>query len=461
MIKKSIILLFIIVGMVHYFLYLYLIPPWEGNDEPMHYEYIEILRRGYVPSFSFFKPSRWWKKVPREIYQEVEEDIIHSMEKFHFWEINELRFPRHRKDFSAIYRGATAIHQAPLYYLICSVSLRVFNIRSSLEGLYISRIITLIIGLCILFLILLMGRFYFGKRDSLFLLSSFLVLVLPMPSMLSSLVNNDSLAVFFSSAILTYMVYSFHRGRKSYDFAILLTLMSFALWSKRTTIAFFPLIAIFPIIRSIPNSTLTKTIRIFISIGLVFFILAVLLMYPLQEIPLLTAHQGRIGIEHFTTNFLNLSNQKTFFIYFFKSFCGTFVWGHKFMDNWVYFLFLLIISISILVHFGKVWFSRESSSYKEIIRQRTFLLFIVAIFLQIGLIYGRFFYQIPTWNIAQGRYAASVLGPIFILLIDGLFGIFNTKFRNYLIIIIAGGALLFDIMVQLKYILPYFYMYYY
>ncbi|MFC1849932.1 hypothetical protein ACFL27_06955 [candidate division CSSED10-310 bacterium] len=445
----------------HFMLFSILLPPWQGHDEPMHLEYIELIRQGYVPSSTMFRTEQWWKHIPENVIQSIEERIVGSMKLFRFWTINEIPVSPEANDFSAIYRGATALRQAPLYYMLNALLLSLFNIQSLLVSLYVVRFVSIMFWLGTIYMIYQMSRAYFGEDNPLVYGAPFAVMILPMPALMAGVANNDALAVFISSAALAFMATALRRGPRKIDVLLLFACTFFALLSKRTTITLLALIPIFCVLSYLSEKGILIFIRSFMISGVVILLLILIILSPLWQL---------LGISHwadqperslFVKSFFSWQHQDTFFHYFYTSFWGCFVWGHHFLPDYIYSTFLIINSMLVM---SLLWSGvRISSPLREenLIKCRQLILFVCAIMTQFLLIYIRFFAQVPLWNLAQGRFILGVIGPIMILFTVGLEQLVPPPFRRSVLILCGVSLLLFDLYVQLCHIWPHYYMFYY
>jgi len=454
-------LLILIAACSHYLLVSVIIPPWEGQDEPMHYEYVEVVRSGYLPSFTLLRHERWWNAVPRPVFVAIETAILTSMKEFRFWQINELATPDQPILFSAIFPGATALNQAPLYYLICAGVVSLFPVTSVISGMYICRLISLVFWLGTVYLTIKLAREYLGPGNPMSILPPILVIILPVPAMNACVVNNDSLAIFLATTIIYVMVKALKRGARLQDMFVVMVLSLLSLWTKRTTLSLIILILVFSVLSFIKLrgvSYLIKGAAIVVPLMLLtVFILMSALTGPIDfSVPASSIKQANT-----LTFFWNVSNQKMFFHYFIHSFWASFVWGHHFMATGDY---LVLFGMMIVVLISLMWRGiavTQQSVEQHILRYKILLLCIAAIGLQFGLVYVRFFFQIPTWNIAQGRFIFIALAPLVLVLSCGLQQLIGTSHRKQGCVFLLLVFVVFEMYVQARYVLPQFYMYYY
>src|SRR5204863_4063413 len=101
-------------------IYLAVIPPWGGPDEPRHFEYVALLSlKGRTVGYGDITPS-------------VMNDIIRSMDSVNYWKWGVSAWTRTTpgelpNDFTAIYgEGAHQLHQPPLAYLLYLLPYRLF-----------------------------------------------------------------------------------------------------------------------------------------------------------------------------------------------------------------------------------------------------------------------------------------------------------------------------------------------
>lgn len=437
------------------------IPPWMGNDEPMHYEYIEVVRQGFIPPPTLFKHNRWWKDIPETLYADIEQQIVSSMKIFRFWTINELRSPDSVKDFSAIYRGATAMTQAPLYYCLCATILKIREPENVLEGLYIARFVSVLLWTLTVYLVLLLSREYFGKESPFQYLPPLLIVFMPMSFLMGGVVNNDALAVTLYSAVILLLYRHLQTPWTAGSIISVILLVLLAFMSKRTTLTILPVGLVYFLLRSVPRKNLRRILQIvacFIPLIMIVFLWA---LSPYSETLNLRNPVARAFREPFADTITNWSNHQVFFQYFFKSFWGSFVWGHHFFHHFEYLFIWLLLCVPGGTLFWQWLTNPSDEDVTGPVRVRVELFFMTLIITQFLLIFGRFFWQVPFWNLAQGRFMFVVLGPLYILLIEGLQTVIPDRIKAYVPGLFIFCLLIYHLSIHIRFFFPYYYMNFY
>lgn len=445
----------------HFLLMLVLIPPWEGQDEPMHYEYISLISLGYLPAVHILKHDHWWREVPRTVLSSVESSILQSMKTFRFWQINELKQPDDLSSFSSIYHGATALNQAPLYYCLCAAVISLCSIQSVIVGLYACRLVSLCFWLVTVYLTLKMARLVLGQQNPLSLLPPIMIGLLPMPAMNAILVNNDALAVCLSTALILFLTRALMRGGRLFDLFWSGLLIIVALLTKRTTLPLVFLMVVFAglsFIRTVGIYRLTR----FVALAVPCLVCVAIVLMSAYTGPFDSSAQTIPSRQdNFFTYFLNMTHHKLFFHYFSQSFWAAFVWGHHFLNSIEYYsIYGTMVVVLLALMWAGVSINKDAAQL-NLQRLKVVLLFVAAIILQFSLIYTRFFWQVPVWNIAQGRFLFVMLAPITILMTLGFQNLVPRTYRHLGCAILVLVLFLVSLHIQLHYILPHYYMYYY
>jgi hypothetical protein len=122
-------------GLLHGLLYVFLVPPWQHNDEPNHFEYAWLVaRRNTLPTSADFDP-------------EMSRAVVQSMVKHHFYD-NLGYLPDLTSGNPVFIGGFSQLGDPPLYYLLVSLPMRLLSEiapDASIEAqLYTARLASLV-----------------------------------------------------------------------------------------------------------------------------------------------------------------------------------------------------------------------------------------------------------------------------------------------------------------------------
>ncbi len=241
-----------------------LIPPWMGNDEPNHFEYVLKLAGGGDNS------------------QAV---IIESLNRTNFWKRAEMRGPA---------EGASQFKQTDLrnhsediagkrpflYYWTASLPLRAIDSSGILSKLLAARFISIIISMVALWFLFLSANIVFeGRNQALY--SNLAVTIAgfhPQYSHLSAVVNSDVLLIAVFSFIFFLFVRLIRRGNISVeDIIVILFALGLAFLTKKHALILIPVILIgFFLVEPFKEGYARKTGRTYLMFS--FFMLAAILL---------------------------------------------------------------------------------------------------------------------------------------------------------------------------------------
>lgn len=218
-------LLLFCLSLVHQALYLYLVPPWQGPDEPRHMEYILLMAEGA----SAGSPAAL----------AIQSRIIYSMEEYDFWKygyfINpyDPQHPPHTLD--DVWPGfAHETHQPPLYYWLAGRLVRWSGESDPARQLYVVRWFSALLGAGIVVMAWLAGRQLFPYQPGLAAGTALYIAGLPMFAFIHSMANNDNLSAFFSAGVFLCGAGAL-RGRLTWGRAVGMFLCAvLAVLTKRT-----------------------------------------------------------------------------------------------------------------------------------------------------------------------------------------------------------------------------------
>ncbi len=188
-------LLLFILSLAHQLLYLYLVPPWQGPDEPRHMEYILLMAEGAEPG----TPAA----------AAIQARIISSMEEHRFWQygyfINPYDPENPPRTLDDIWPGfAHETHQPPLYYWLVGRLVRWSGLGNIAAQLRLVRWLSALLGAGIVVAAWLAGRTLIPNQPGFAAGTALFIAGLPMFAFIHAAANNDNLAAFFSAGVFLF-----------------------------------------------------------------------------------------------------------------------------------------------------------------------------------------------------------------------------------------------------------------
>lgn len=216
--------------------YLAVIPPWGGPDEPRHYEYVRLLHdKNRLIS---------WSDVDPQVMQE----IIRSMDEVNYWKWGVSVWQRTRPgelptDFGQIYRTAHQLHQPPLAYLLYLAPFKLVARSSINTQLYAMRLLSILLNVVVVLAAYVIGRELFQNDPSIALALPVFVMLLPQHLYLHSIVMNDHLAEAAQAWMFVLIVRTFRLGLSLPRVLGVVLLLAIGMTAKRTALVGLPILA--------------------------------------------------------------------------------------------------------------------------------------------------------------------------------------------------------------------------
>jgi 4-amino-4-deoxy-L-arabinose transferase-like glycosyltransferase len=466
--SRRLLCLVLLIGLIQSLIMVAVIPPWQGPDEPRHFEYIRLLHdKGRLLTAGDTSPS-------------LQREILDSMDRHDYWRFGYTQFPvdpRHPpQSFKEVYWPIDPywMFQPPLYYVLAAAALVPVAHSSVDTQLYALRFISILPGLLTILVAYWLARELFpGDRQLIIGIPAFVAL-LPMQAFISATVSNDQLAELFASLFFLGVVQIYRRGWSFGRAALLLGALALGLLTKRTalvTVAILSVMLLDMALRRIRRTRHPRRLLIGSAVlmlaGLIGFtelnaawvqwIMRYYLFLPssAQLKTLGPLHSGSAaGLFGFFTRGL------------LESFWGRFGWLNvRLSAGW----YLLMGGLSAAAFLGVgEWLLRsgEGAPHRSGWQRRVVTLFVIAVFLAIVLVVAR---EYRTWahfavtrpdmhiiSIPQGRYLFPVMVPIATLFILG-----TREFlpRQWRVVGWVGGlsaVILLDVVSIVGYILPFY-----
>ncbi len=251
-----------LIYIVHATLWLLLAPPWQGPDEPGHYEYALLLAR-------LHRPPR-----PADMDPDLEARIIRALGAADFWTLNRVPRPDPLPHTFAqdpfLKRSGTQLgNESPLYYIVPALLTRLLpgpdlHCRAA-------RLWSALLGLGIIVLAARSAPLLWPRAPGLQRAFPLLLALLPMPTFIHATFNSNALADLVGAAFF-YFAWRLLRGNRSWR-----TRVGFggtvilALLVKRTTLLLLPLALGLPCLLCRRRRIVHRTLLVAAVMGLVLF----------------------------------------------------------------------------------------------------------------------------------------------------------------------------------------------
>jgi len=413
----------------------FIIPPWQGPDEPMH------LLLAISPSGG---------DQSEKLRVETERTVIQSMVNNGFWTLTGQYKP---DPLPVVLRTSRFSPPATMYHRILGIWLRITGFwgerdsnspteESLVRALYAGRVFSVLLGLgALIFLSLFAHRVLDGPVTS--LLPIFLMVSHPQLEFIGSCLNSDNLLVFLTASGLACVPFCAMYPRHRWSSIVLVIIAILAPVAKRAglvlTATVIP-VALMPWIR-------TRKQMIWGGIGIgVFIVSAITALWSLGMVTSMVKDVGEsVGISGWVGN-PPAGWWKIFFTHFWETFWGNFGWVQCPLDPWLYrILAILTAGLIFMAPFGysRIW--RGGRIIPWVLWVQV-LLAVVQVVLALGLRY----------ELGQGRHAFVGLPAMVFLVTLGIQGIFPRRLSGWAVIGIGIVFLICSEMVTWFVMLPCF-----
>ena len=227
--------LLLALSLVRGFLYLAVVPPWQGPDEPRHFEYARLIadRRRLV--------------TMRDLSPALQADVLHSMADHDFWRFGFAYYDydptRPPRTFEEVWPGdfAHQVHQPALYYVGAAIAALLAPGNDVQLDLYAMRFYSLLVGLLTLIVVYRAAAELFPEDAFLRLAIPAFVALLPMNTFLMSMVSNDALAELLVSVMVWRTIRLLRLGFTPARAAEVMLWAVLAIFSKLTALVAIPI----------------------------------------------------------------------------------------------------------------------------------------------------------------------------------------------------------------------------
>lgn len=261
---KAIFFIFIIFQGIFYLL---LIPPWQSPDEPHHFGYGALLSKN--------------AKLESENHKTLDKKILESMATFHAWQYQNILRPEPLpQSLSELpyYHGIESVSgREPLYYVINSFILKVFNLKKNIDQFYLIRFLSLLYFIVTVYFLYLSSKLIFRDNILYVFATVCLAALLPQFLIISTSINPVNLAVVFGTAFLYIILYSLFKEKNLLALLLGPIIIGLALFSHRVALFMVPpfmALLIICFVRSLKNQKeLIKTSIVILVVLLIFIFL--------------------------------------------------------------------------------------------------------------------------------------------------------------------------------------------
>jgi 4-amino-4-deoxy-L-arabinose transferase-like glycosyltransferase len=456
--RRSLPWLLFVLAFVHQVVWAHIIPPWQGPDEPRHFERLAQIAAGIEPG----EPAAL----------ALQGAIIDSMLQQRFWRygyaitpFDPARPPRVLDDIWPGY--AHEAHQMPLYYALAAGIVRAAGGRDLAVQVGWVRLFSALLGAGVVLLAWASARTLFPERPGLALLISLSVALLPMHAFANATINNDNLAAFFTALQVFLAARALRFGLRWGEGLGMVACAGLAVITKRT--GFIAPALLLATLAGVVWGRLRlsrRALAIIAGIAAATLIVACALRQTLlAAVAGLWAgffHLPADVLEHLLNGDYALALLKTPYPYYtrivFESFWARFGWLNvRLPDLWYVALGGVCLAAGAgLVWLGvRVWRRRAGLQPYQV---RGLLVFIVTATLAYIIIIGKevLFLSYLAGVVPQGRYLFPVVIPLMTLIVVGLDAWVPARFKRPAGVVAALASAGFEAICIFGYILPYY-----
>ncbi len=461
---EGFLLLLLLLGLVRGLLYMFLVPPWQGPDEPRHFEYARMIadNKRLVTMEDLSLP--------------LQEAIIQSMAAHDFWRFGFAYYGYDANDpprlLEQVWPGdfAHQIHQPPLYYVGAALAALAMPGDGVVNDLYAMRLYSLILGLIAIIIAARFAADLFPDDTYLRLGIPAFVAFLPMHMFIASVLANDILAEVAVSLLLWRTIRLLKHGFSMARALDVLFWMVLALFTKLTALVSIP-IALTGLLLSLIRSNRRLQRRL----GRVTLIMAVLILALASMLilsanasdPVLSAPARFLRIPHDVVTYLTAGDYAQaitatpygrYVGTMFRSFWGLFGWLNVPLPQALYWL---LAGLCLLAFAGLVrgW-SRQRKRAEAGDWQRTALwLCALSPLYAIFIILAKevLFLSYLGGGLPHGRYLFPVMIPIATLLLLGWRALLPERHRRHSLAFVLLFLFLLDSITIWGVIRPFYY----
>lgn len=245
----------ILLAFLNALIYVFLVPPWQHNDEPGNFEFAWLIsnQKSY-PKVSDYDPG-------------MRRELTASLLEHSFFEKVDVN-PVLLKTYEPTWIGITQINNQPLYYLLLSIPLRLFRSFDITFQLYVGRIVSVTLFLLVVFFAIKIVVMLFGNDNLLTYSTILFVSFLPGFVDKMTAVNDDVGSVAAVSFVLWMSVKFLKKGASFLTFLGLLAGLGICILTKRTALVGILAIFLAVIYGTLKNSIIRGSVFSMLLLGL-------------------------------------------------------------------------------------------------------------------------------------------------------------------------------------------------
>ena len=235
LVPQWIIWLFVALALLRGLIYTAIIPPWQSPDEHGHFEYAWLVSQ-HGPLVG-----------PESISPEFQQRVLASMAQFDYWRL--VHQPTPKPLPSSLTDPADPLlrlsrpqvgDEKPLYYLIAGSLLRLVNASDVVTGMYVGRIVSVILFATAVGVSVLATRRLFPLSHFMQTVPPAFLLFLPMLGEMGSAVSSDAMGVLAGTTFFTSLIPVFRDGLTWKRGGVTMAALTLALLSKKTSLFLLP-----------------------------------------------------------------------------------------------------------------------------------------------------------------------------------------------------------------------------
>lgn len=440
--------LLVILALLHGFLYVIVVPPWQHYDEPTHFEYARLIAL--------------WERRPVEGETDLatNREIANSMYRFRFWP------PSVYPDLLSTqppHIGYDEKVHPPLYYAVISLPIAVMRYFPVEHQLYAGRLLTIVFYVLMVLCAWRIATIVAPTNQLLQVGIPLLLLLMPALANQMSAINNDALVNFSITVLFLGCVYLIRDGCKPIPLCLVLLSTVVAIMAKRTAV-----VGVVPLIFAVFWSLYRRPIRWWIwllGITLLGIFVSVITLEYQENVWRLQSWVIALDNRYLRLSLDTLMARQPSFeqlisVYpgvidiLFTSFWGRFGWGHvAIAPFWDWVVRILVIA-SLVGFVAGIW----SHLYTDLQLWQRRILWLCGVFVGLAwfAVLVRFGIQESSY-VPQGRYIHLAALPTFLLMCIGLQGLAPKLWRAKVLFGLVCTFVLFDIA-ALASIISYYYI---
>jgi hypothetical protein len=223
--------LVLLFALIHGFIYIFLIPPWQHYDEPGNFEFAWLIaNQASVPQ-------------PGEYDQSMRRELAASMIEHNFFR-GRGPLPNLLSQSEPIWIGIPQVNDRPLYYMLVAAPLRLVRTSDITFQLFLGRLVSLLLYLVAILAAYGVMTEITRSGNALRWIVPITIVLLPGFADLMTAINDDVGATALFSLFLWFGVRLIHKGFSWLRLLTLICAATLCFWIKDTAIMAVPLLLV-------------------------------------------------------------------------------------------------------------------------------------------------------------------------------------------------------------------------